>query len=187
MATKETMQIQCRWLAYLSFRLCPIFNRCRVGVERTHGLACMEMGKIMKLPINSITIMIFATILSACAVNSPTSAPNLEGVTWVLTGYNQTRPIAGTQPTIQFTEDQVSGNAGCNHYGGNYQIQNDAIHFDAIFSTEMACQDPAGVMDQEKTYLALLRSADRFKLADGVITLFSGPDQVLTFEMKKDH
>jgi heat shock protein HslJ len=132
----------------------------------------------------SVIIAILTILLCACAGYSLSGASNLDGATWLLTGYNHTHPLEGTQPTIQFEDGQVSGNAGCNHYGGSYQIRGDAISFGEISSTEMACQDPVGVMNQEQTYLDLLRSADRFALTDGVLTLFSGAHQILTFEME---
>lgn len=129
-------------------------------------------------------ITILAILLSACAGNSPASERHLDKTSWVLTTYNDSRPIEGTRPTIQFEDGQVSGNAGCNHYGGSYQIEGDVISFDALFSTEMACMDPDGVMAQERTYLELLRSAQRFELVDGALTIFGGSQQTLTFETR---
>lgn len=69
------------------------------------------------------TITILAILLSACAGLIPAQAFHLDGTSWVLTTYNDSRPIEGTQPTIQFEDGQVSGNASCNHYGGSYQIR----------------------------------------------------------------
>jgi len=135
----------------------------------------------------TVTIIILAIMLSACAGNSLASESNLEGMTWLLTGYNDTHPIEGTQPTLQFEDGQVSGNASCNHYGGSYQIKGDAISFNAIFHTEMGCTDPEGVMEQERTYLELLGAAQRFDLVDGVLTIFAGPQQALTFEKQQDN
>jgi hypothetical protein len=42
--------------------------------------------------------------------------------------------------------------------------------------------DPEGIMEQEGTYLELLGVAQRFELIDGVLTIFAGPQQSLTFE-----
>jgi heat shock protein HslJ len=131
------------------------------------------------------TITIFAILLSACAINSRVTWPHLEG-TWVLTAYDDASPIDGKQPTIQFDNGQVSGTTVCNHYGGSYQITEDAISFTDIFSTEMACMEPEGVMEQERIYMELLVSADRYALADDVLILFAGSHQVMTFEMEKD-
>jgi heat shock protein HslJ len=126
-------------------------------------------------------------MLSACAGISPTGQPDLEGTTWVLTAFNQNRPIEGTQPTITFEDGQVSGNAGCNSYGGSYQVKEDAISFDALFWTEMACMEPEGVMEQELAYLEVLGAAQRFELVGGVLTIFAGPQQTLTFETQQDN
>ncbi|MCJ7703894.1 MAG: META domain-containing protein [Anaerolineales bacterium] len=102
--------------------------------------------------------------------------------------YNDNHPIEGTQPTLQFEDGQVTGNASCNHYSGSYQINGDMISFDALFSTEMACMEPEGVMNQERIYLDLLMSADRSELSasEDVLTIFAGSHQILTFEVKKD-
>ena len=107
----------------------------------------------------------------------------------MLTTYNDARPIDGALPTMEFEDGQVSGTTGCNHYSGSYQINGNAISFDALFSTEMACMDPEGVMEQERIYLELLGSADRFELSDSedVLTIYAGPHQILTFEVKNDN
>ena len=140
----------------------------------------------MKTRRIAMILTICAIILSACAEISPADQPDLEETTWVLMTYNDNHPIEGTQPTLQFEDGQVSGNAGCNHYGGSYQVKGDAISFGALSQTEMACMDPEGVMVQERTYLDLLGSTDRFELVDDVLKLFAGQHQILTFEMGKD-
>ena len=110
------------------------------------------------------------------------SSTRLTGETWVLTTFNNQQAISEHQPTLQFELEQVSGNTGCNHYGGDYQINGDEISFEGIYSTEMACLAPAGLMQQEQTYLELLRSTTRFSLVDGVLTIFAGAEPVLIFE-----
>jgi heat shock protein HslJ len=136
-----------------------------------------------------ITIFTFLSLLlSACTGNSLASEPNIEGVTWVLTTYNDANPIDDALPTIQFEDGQISGTTGCNHYWGSYQITEDAISFGDIFHTEIGCMEPEGVMDQERSYLDLLRSADRFELSESekILTIFAGSHQLLTFKVKKD-
>ena len=100
----------------------------------------------------------------------------------MLITFNENLPIEGRQPTIQFEDSQVSGTTGCNSYGGSYQVKVDAISFEALFNTEMACMEPEGLMDQEQAYLELLGTAQRFELVDGVLTIFAGPQQTLAFE-----
>jgi heat shock protein HslJ len=136
----------------------------------------------MKKAAIAAIIPMFAIMLSACAEGSLAGQPGLEGTSWVLTEFNDKNPIEGTQPTIHFEDAQVSGKASCNSYGGSYEVKGDAISFSALFQTEMFCADPEGVMEQERTYLELLGSAQRFEVVDGVLTLFAGPQNTLTFD-----
>lgn len=135
-----------------------------------------------------ILITILAILLSACAVNSQDRGPNIEGIIWVLTSYNDVHPIDGALPTMELEGGQVSGTTGCNHYGGSYQITGDAISFEDFYRTEIGCTEPEGVMDQERIYLDLLRSADRFVLSESedVLTIFAGEHQILVFETKNE-
>jgi len=110
------------------------------------------------------------------------SSTEITGNTWVLITYNDQQPISGHQPTLRFETEQVSGYTGCNHYGGTYQLKDDTIRFEGVYSTEMACLDPEGLMEQERIYLELLVTADRFELVDETLALFAGPNQILTFE-----
>jgi heat shock protein HslJ len=130
--------------------------------------------------------LLLVILLSACSGNEPEIEALLHGKTWVLSTYNDTPPIAGRRPTMEFSGDQVSGTTGCNHYGGTYQIEEDSIRFEEIFSTEMACLEPDGLMDQERIYLDLLRVADQFELADGVLTFYTESNPILVFEIQSD-
>ncbi|MBI9047562.1 MAG: META domain-containing protein [Anaerolineaceae bacterium] len=126
----------------------------------------------------------FLFLVSACAGFSPSDETNLTDEIWELTNLNGTDPIENHKPTIQFEAGQVSGNASCNHYGGGYQIKGETISFEALYSTEMACLDPIGVMEQEQIYLELLRAATHFKLVDGSLTIFTESGQLLIFEIQ---
>ena len=130
----------------------------------------------------AVGISIFAIMLSACAGSSPTGQFDLEGTTWMLATFNQNRPIEDTQPTIKFEDGQVSGNAGCNSYDGNYQVKGDSISFDTLYMTEMGCMEPEGVMNQELTYLELLGAAQRFELVGGVLRIITDSEQTMTFQ-----
>jgi heat shock protein HslJ len=128
----------------------------------------------------AISVYIIVMLLSACGAAS--EQPNLEGVTWELTAINGNPPIEGTQPTLQFENGQVSGNASCNSFGGEYQIEGDKIGFGALYNTEMFCMEPDGAMDQETTYLAMLGNAATFELGGGVLTIVTGQGESLTFK-----
>jgi heat shock protein HslJ len=141
----------------------------------------------MKNNVFVIIIVTLVFLLTACLGENQGSPVQIEGQTWSLATYNDTLPIAGHQPTLNFDADQVSGTTGCNHYGGTYRIDGNSIRFDGIFSTEMACQEPAGLMDQERIYLELLRAIDQFELTKDQLTFFAASTPVLVFEIQSDN
>jgi heat shock protein HslJ len=108
----------------------------------------------------------------------------LDGTSWVLTAIDEASLIAGTQPTLELEGGQVSGNAGCNTFGGAYQVDGDAIEFAELYNTEMFCMQPEGAMEQEQLVLDLLRSVRRFELVNGRLTLYTELDRTLTFQEK---
>ena len=104
---------------------------------------------------------------------------NLAGTHWVLTGYGDstaiTAVIDGTRVTMAFSDtvDKVSGNTGCNLYGGDAAIRDGMITVSDIYATEMASLDPA-VMAQESAFLGLLGGAQAWNVQDGTLTIECG-------------
>ena len=120
-------------------------------------------------------------LLSACAGVLPGSGDPLDGTSWILKMYGGASLIPGTEITLAFEEGQVRGSSGCNTYGGSYQVDGDKITMSDLFMTEMACLDPAGVMDQELEYLELLRDAQAFQVDEGELVIEAAGDEVLIF------
>jgi heat shock protein HslJ len=80
---------------------------------------------------------------------------------WQVTGFLRgdafTSPLAKTELTARFGEDGVlSGSAGCNTYTASYTSDKGAMEIALPASTRKACAEPAGVMEQEGAYLAVL-------------------------------
>jgi heat shock protein HslJ len=143
--------------------------------------------------LSSIAIVLVILALSACS-GSPTAAPSptagadpLAGTQWTLVSYGapgQEEPaLPGAQVTLAFEANgQAGGNAGCNSYGGSYQVQGDTIAFGEIASTLMACAD-AAVGAQETDFLQALGTAERFEMGDRRLAIFySNGAQVLNFQ-----
>ncbi|NOK76875.1 MAG: hypothetical protein GFH24_608316n70 [Chloroflexi bacterium AL-N5] len=109
------------------------------------------------------------------------------GTEWQLVAYGAPAsvqmPLPDYLPTIRFDATSLSGNAGCNTYGGDYTISGSDLTVADLFATEMACADQ-GAMDQEMAYLQLLSAVQTFTLADGKLTL-NAPDGTLVFETPK--
>jgi len=128
-----------------------------------------------------LTLYILTFLLCACAGIGAVRQVDLEDRIWVLTSLNGSDPIENHEPTLEFESGKVSGNTGCNHYGGSYQIEGASIRFEDLFNNEMACIEPEKVMEQEQTYMDLLRAADRFEVINGSLTILTATGQMLIF------
>jgi heat shock protein HslJ len=141
----------------------------------------MKNRTSMLLTLTAVT----AIALAACAAQEP--APALAGRTWVLQSYGQQDDpqgvIEGTEVTATFDsgEGQVTGSAGCNHYFGSYELKGSELSIGPLASTEMWCESPEGVMDQEMAYLAALGAAETAEVQGAELRIFSSGGQVLLF------
>ena len=107
-------------------------------------------------------IIALTFVLAAC---SDSGANDLRGNAWELASLSGNGLLLGTAITIEFTDEGVSGSAGCNHYGGSFQASGNSLTFSDLFWTEMACPEPQGILEQEGEYLAALNDADSYQLA----------------------
>jgi len=138
----------------------------------------MKMKNFLTL-ITVVAVIVLALVLVSCAGGNQ---DRLRGTNWVLKEIEGVQPINGTVLTVEFTEEQISGSAGCNQFGGNYMIDEETIRLDSIYNTEMACLEPEGAMDQEQVYLEVLRSAVRFTQTETELMIFDAADRSLKFE-----
>ncbi len=116
----------------------------------------------------------------------PKSDLPLVGTDWVLDSYSTggdaiSSVIAGATVTAKFSADgNVTGNAGCNHYGGRYSLDGANLTVSSLFSTLMYCETP-GVMRQESAYLAHLANATSFRVESDRLTLTDADGTDLLF------
>ena len=104
----------------------------------------------------------------------PTESPgaDLLGSTWGLAGYladlddlELTPLLPGTTVDLVFNEGgSFSGNSGCNTYTGLFVTDGEELTFENIAGTEIFCEDPEGIMDQEALYLELLGDAEGYRI-----------------------
>jgi heat shock protein HslJ len=117
----------------------------------------------------------------------PEPPPVLVGTDWRLTAYNDGK--GGFVPTLRdvsvtatFGADgKVSGSGGCNEDRGKYtQTGENLLIGTLILMTRKAC--PAEIRDQERAYLAGLRSATRAEGTGGELLLTrAGDTRVATY------
>jgi heat shock protein HslJ len=111
-------------------------------------------------------------------------AAGLEGTRWRLVSLLGNTPLQGSELTLDFYADSyVEGDAGCNRYGSNYVLSGRSFRLSIIHRTDLECDVPDGVPQQEAVYLdALARTgevrywAERLELADaegGTLLVFA--------------
>lgn len=94
-----------------------------------------------------------------------TPPPTLAGTEWKLQSFNDgqgavVQVLDGSEITAIFgTDGTLSGSAGCNNYSTTYEVSGDNLIIGETISTEKACLEPEGVMEQETQYLAALRQS----------------------------
>ena len=118
-----------------------------------------------------LILFVISLAISACTAKQPSAS--LTG-SWKLTSYGPanalTPAVAGVEAGLMFNEDgTVTGNSGCNRFGGSYTVDADQIAFKDIVSTLMACDDPR--MAQEEAVRKVLTDTATFKIEGNALTL----------------
>lgn len=124
-----------------------------------------------------VLVILTAILLSACG---GIGSDPLNGASWELHAFGKAFPVEGRAITISFEDGQVSGSAGCNSFGGEYQVSGANIEFGMLMSTLMACADPA-MMEQETAFMQFLGDAQRFEVADRQLQIYRSDGEALTF------
>jgi heat shock protein HslJ len=111
--------------------------------------------------------------LSACAQpdrsDDDSSAETLVGTEWQLSEISGA-PVASDAWLAFESGGMVSGHAGCNQFGGDYDRDGTGLMFSNISATMMACTDP-GRMSTEAGFLAALQATELAVASDGVLEL----------------
>jgi heat shock protein HslJ len=99
----------------------------------------------------------------------------LTGTEWQVTAFNNGQQaivsaLDGTTLTASFdTEDNLSGNAGCNTYNAGFSRDDGEITIEQAATTLMACDPP--VMEQETQFLQALTQAKTYELGHETLYL----------------
>lgn len=106
----------------------------------------------------------------------------LTGTYWRLTGFRTQAGFIELNPTnnavIQFAENgKLTGNSGCNNFGGTYEVNGDIIKISPGAMTMMACEN--ALMVQETAVMEALPNARTFKITGEVLQFFDGSNAEL--------
>lgn len=137
-----------------------------------------------------LTPLLMSLALAAC---SGSSGPlrheiiDLKDTDWILTQLNGKRPLPNTNITLEFTDSEAGGFAGCNAYGGKYTATSDgALKFSEVAMTERLCSSPNSVMAQEQTFGRAIIDARSFGEIDDYLEIANaGGKTILTFRRRE--
>ena len=107
---------------------------------------------------------------------------DLAGTSWQVTAYNNGQEavvgvLEGTTPTIEFGADgHLSGSAGCNRVIGSFTTTDGTIKLGPLATTQMACAEPEGVMDQESRLVAALETAATYHVEGPTLEMRTADD-----------
>jgi heat shock protein HslJ len=127
-------------------------------------------------------IILGAFLFSSCLNFNRLKMGELRDTSWRLVSFGNKIPIPGSEMTAAFSSNEIQGNASCNHYFGDYKASRDQISITGLGWTEMACQDPEGIMEQEQTLMGLLSKAAEFNLQGNTLQIRTSTGEVLVFE-----
>lgn len=134
------------------------------------------------LPLLAVVLLLVAVACSTSPgasgpVSSAPAAPlALAGTTWQLVAIDGRQPPAGSRLTLEIAADRVTGNGGCNEFGGALTLDpaTGSLAIGDLVSTKRACVDPAA-NDLEQAYLARLDASTSVALdATGRLVLAGG-------------
>lgn len=174
---------------------CPEMLLSQEGEYTTH----LEQATDYRLGGGQLELLTAAGAVLVFAPLPEEANASLEGTRWILSAFVEERtaegmggaiplpadPLAGIEITATFEGGTVQGSAGCNGYSGGYARDGAAIAFGTLAATEMACLDPAGVMEQEQRYLALLAAVTGYRIDGSQLWLEAGDGRALVFRAQE--
>lgn len=106
----------------------------------------------------------------------------LLGTGWTLDQYGGTDVLPnGNHPSITFSGGVASGNSSCNGWQGNYTIDGTNLTFGELTGSEISCDNPAGIMEQESAFLQMLGDAASYEVNGNQLTIFTSSGDTLVF------
>ena len=114
-----------------------------------------------------LVMMIASFALAAC---QPQASTSLKDSSWILVELYGLPALMGTTITLNLNGDTLTGNDGCNHYGGSYTSKGDSFSIgEDLMGTLMACEET--IMTQASDYTSALRKASKYSISDNRLHL----------------
>ncbi|MCY4114598.1 MAG: META domain-containing protein [Chloroflexi bacterium] len=128
----------------------------------------------------------------------PQAVEDITDTDWSLTAFvelrldsgmwhHRTTEVAqGTEVTIEFDGHGISGFMGCNSYGGSAKVEDGTVTVDrqSFFSTAKLCEEPDGLIGQEKRHFSLVQQATRYGIYGDGLFMQTDDDVFLLFQSR---
>ena len=100
--------------------------------------------------------------------------------------HRTTEVVQGTEVTIEFDDRGIGGVMRCNSYGGPAKVGDGSVTVDrqSFFSTAKLCEEPDGLMGQEKRYFSLVQRATRYGIYGDSLFMQTDDDVFLLFQSR---
>lgn len=108
---------------------------------------------------------------------------DLYGTSWSILSYldgnGRVSTIPGTEASVEFDDNTVTGTAGCNTMNGSFTSDGRALRITELRQTEMYCTEPEGLMDQEAAIAQGLTDAAEYQIEGRTLTIWGADGMVL--------
>jgi heat shock protein HslJ len=108
----------------------------------------------------------------------PHTRQDIEAHEWELTR-SSVGIDAGKRPTFELDDDAGSGQAPCNRWNGQVDVDHETIEIRNIAQTMMACEEP--IMRADQAYVTALEKVDTVEVSDKRMVLSNGNGLRLEF------
>ncbi len=126
-----------------------------------------ELGTLTMVQVGARRPPVSSTSTNA---ESSSTRQQLQAGTWVFKTINTQAAPDKPKLFIKFSDDSVSGNAGCNQFTGSYQIKDNQLTLGPLAATLRACVP--GLDETEHRLLSILNAVNTFELdKQGTLTL----------------
>ena len=117
----------------------------------------------------------------ATAEPPPDTNAGIEDLLWSLNSLGGIGLVPGSSITMDLTDGNTTGSAGCNTYDGAYELSGESISIGPLATTLKSCPEPPGLMDQENQYLTELQQIEAYSIQSDGLQMFGSQSPVTLF------
>ena len=143
----------------------------RLTVDITHT-PCSDGMSDRRYPDTLMVVADGKTVHGCGGAPAMAGTVALARTDWSIADINGAPPAAARKAVMRFTDARVSGNAGCNSFGGSYTLAGETLTVGPVISTKMACMG-AGMTQESAVFKILQQPMTIATRSDGSLTLSS--------------